>query len=179
MQKCWHCEAQQYDGSIFCSECGANLSGKHERRETRTSLNLSAARERQPHDAAAAPPPVVPPPVAQTTPDITQGLRLIFPDTGQRLALQITKDLMIGRADEKRSIFPDIDLGSYGGYDAGVSRRHAILSFQNNTCILKDLDSANGTFVNERRIAANQPTSLKHGDELRFGTLQVRVEFGA
>ncbi|MDH4136641.1 MAG: FHA domain-containing protein, partial [Anaerolineae bacterium] len=38
--------------------------------------------------------------------------------------------------------------------DKMVSRHHARLEMQANTCLLTDLSSANGTWVNDRRISA-------------------------
>ena len=51
-------------------------------------------------------------------------------NSGRRINLDIGDDLLIGRKDNARGIFPDVDLGLDGGYDAGVSRRHAILAHQ-------------------------------------------------
>ena len=55
--------------------------------------------------------------------------------------------------------------------DAAVSREHAQFESHGDDWILTDLDSANGTFVNGRRIRRR---TLKPGDTVRFGT---SVEF--
>ena len=49
-------------------------------------------------------------------------------NSGRRINLDVADDLLIGRKDNARGIFPDVDLGLDGGFDAGVSRRHAILA---------------------------------------------------
>jgi eukaryotic-like serine/threonine-protein kinase len=49
-----------------------------------------------------------------------------------------------------------------------VSRRHARLWFDNSRWFLEDLQSANGTSVNNVRIS-NQPVVLKDGDIINFG----------
>jgi HD-GYP domain-containing protein (c-di-GMP phosphodiesterase class II) len=50
--------------------------------------------------------------------------------------------------------------------DESVSRRHCTLHAHEDGCMVADLQSANGTFVNERRI----PTAdLRPGDKLRIG----------
>jgi hypothetical protein len=46
--------------------------------------------------------------------------------------------------------------------DPMVSRHHARLTWQGNTFLLEDLGSANGVWVNNRRIT--NPTPLRHGD---------------
>jgi len=42
---------------------------------------------------------------------------------------------------------------------------------------VEDLGSANGTFVNGRRLAPQTPTAIEDSDELKCGTLLIRVEF--
>jgi len=48
-----------------------------------------------------------------------------------------------------------------------VSRRHAELSYRDGQWVLRDLDSSNGTFINEQRIV--HPTLLRHHDQIRCG----------
>ena len=47
-----------------------------------------------------------------------------------------------------------------------VSRKHARISLSGTTCVLEDLKSANGTYVNNTRI---EKVKLKAGDVVRFG----------
>jgi serine/threonine protein kinase len=47
-----------------------------------------------------------------------------------------------------------------------VSRRHAKITFSGTSCVLEDLKSANGTYVNNARI---ERANLKAGDVVRFG----------
>ncbi|MBV1883952.1 MAG: FHA domain-containing protein [Pseudomonadales bacterium] len=53
-----------------------------------------------------------------------------------------------------------------------VSRRHAELTLQDDQLFVRDLGSANGTFINGRKITEGlaQP-----GDEIRFDTIALRV----
>ncbi len=56
--------------------------------------------------------------------------------------------------------------------DAGVSRHHARLNCQNGRCVLKDLGSANGTFVNGMRI---KDADVQVGDQIRVGNTLLTV----
>src|SRR6266545_1976031 len=47
-----------------------------------------------------------------------------------------------------------------------VSRRHAKITLSGTTCVLEDLKSANGTYVNNTRV---ERAKLKPGDVVRFG----------
>jgi len=60
--------------------------------------------------------------------------------------------------------------------DAQVSRHQAEIQFDGASWNLLDLQSTNGTFVNEQRIWPGQPRRLQPGDVVRFGpniTFQV------
>ncbi|MGH7924394.1 MAG: FHA domain-containing protein [Candidatus Binatus sp.] len=70
---------------------------------------------------------------------------------------------------------PTVAIGSHPSNDlvlddTTVSRRHATLTNKAGSFELTDLDSTNGTFVNGRRV--REPTVLKRGDEIKFGSLR-------
>lgn len=69
---------------------------------------------------------------------------------------------VIGRAAEC-----DISLAA-----AHLSRRHAQLQIIDGLLFVKDLESANGTFLNGKRVAEAR---VKRGDELRFDALTFGV----
>ena len=58
--------------------------------------------------------------------------------------------------------------------DSLVSRHHATISWQAGAYVVEDLGSANGTYVNERRITA--PQELRHGYVLRLGNTILDVQ---
>ena len=77
------------------------------------------------------------------------------PDKGR--TFQVDSDAIIGRQSDTLALI-----------DGTVSRQHAHLTKQNDTWIIEDLNSANGTFVNGIRI--KRPTPLHLGDQIRCGT---------
>ena len=50
-----------------------------------------------------------------------------------------------------------------------VSRRHARLWFEGGRWYLGDMQSANGTLVNNMRLQPNQAVPLNDGDVINFG----------
>ncbi|MEI7642991.1 MAG: FHA domain-containing protein [Chloroflexales bacterium] len=171
MIRCSHCNAQQMNGAIFCSECGASLINAGPRRETTNALSRPA--DEIPSVVEDAPQTVVPAPVVVSG---VAAVRLVVINSGRRINLESGEELLVGRKDNQRGIYPDVDLGLDGGYDAGVSRRHAIIAPKVKGYTLEDLGSANGTFINGTRLAPQSPTPIAHGDELKFGTLILRFE---
>jgi pSer/pThr/pTyr-binding forkhead associated (FHA) protein len=85
----------------------------------------------------------------------------------QRVTIQVPdKDnLIIGRTH--RQTVADIDLGPHGAAEVGVSRHHARLTRQSSGWQIDDLDSLNGTYVNDVKIKPGQPVPLKDGDLIR------------
>lgn len=59
--------------------------------------------------------------------------------------------------------------------DASVSRLHARFRKQGNTIYLQDLDSTNGTYVNEKKLSIGEESIIKRGDEIQFGKIIVNV----
>ncbi|MGH2496474.1 MAG: FAD-dependent oxidoreductase [Ktedonobacteraceae bacterium] len=80
-------------------------------------------------------------------------------DISGETPLSQTKVISIGR-----------QVGAYFLIDNGsVSRRHAEISYANGQYVLRDLGSANGTLVNDKRLESGSTHLLKHNDRLRFG----------
>lgn len=57
-----------------------------------------------------------------------------------------------------------------------VSRIHALFSCTEDACSLKDNQSLNGTFVNERRLSPNEEVSLSSGDVIRMSDEEFSFE---
>ncbi len=57
--------------------------------------------------------------------------------------------------------------------DETVSSRHARLSYHQNQWWVEDVQSTNGTFLNDERVSV--PTVIASGDELRVGQVRYLV----
>ena len=57
--------------------------------------------------------------------------------------------------------------------DLQISRRHAIVEQTPQGCVLRDLGSGNGTYVDDRRILEYR---LTHGDVVHIGQVRLRFE---
>ena len=78
--------------------------------------------------------------------------------------IELEGETLIGRSD-------DCGLKISEGHP---SRRHAMLTITDDGAWLEDLQSANGTYVNERRISAK--TKLNSGDRISFDTVTFTFE---
>ena len=81
------------------------------------------------------------------------------------LTLTVTDSLSVGRGSDN-----DLVLGS-----KQISRNHAQLSVLNGQLYVKDLESSNGTFINDERIAASESKQLAAEDTLGFASFIFQV----
>lgn len=162
---CVNCKHSNMDGAMFCAECGLQLVGK----DTFTTQNISTEEFKkvagdspkndkyQPFDGQ----------------DAWGSLHLL--DTGQVIPLSIKNEFTLGRISEGQPITPDIDLSQYQAYAAGVSRLHAVIKRSGDHMIFIDLGSANGSFINGKRLSPNEEQMLGHGDIVALGKMKIQI----
>jgi len=117
-----------------------------------------------------------PPSFTQQPQSKLTSLELIVASNGRCISLPLASLIYVGRRDERRSIYPDIDLAEDEGVRYGVSRQHACIHrcFDGGIYI-EDLNSTNGTCVNGKRLHPLQTYPLRHSDVLRLGHLDLEV----
>lgn len=85
------------------------------------------------------------------------------------LTVTVSDSLSIGRGSDN-----DVVLGS-----KQVSRNHAVLSVLDGQLYVKDLDSSNGTFINDERIEGNMSSLLQANDTIGFASFNFKVNTSA
>jgi len=160
---CPNCESINVSGTVFCSECGAQLLYS----EAVVTQNITTA---QVHEALAKQRTQ---PITQV--EVTTWASLHLLDTGQMLPLMDRNEFTLGRVSDGQPIMPDIDLSAYQAYASGVSRLHAILKRIGSRVVIMDLGSANGTYLNGRRLDPNLEQSINHGDIIALGKLKIQI----
>jgi len=85
---------------------------------------------------------------------------------------------LVGRSDPHSNIFPEVDLSRFDP-ETKVSRRHARIWRDGEVFLIEDLNSVNGTVINDDlRLAPRQPRALKSGDKLRLGETTLHFLVG-
>jgi len=94
-------------------------------------------------------------------------------------AFQLHKESnLVGRSDPHSNIFPEIDLSKFDP-ETKISRRHARIWREGEMYLVEDLNSVNGTVVNDSvRLAPRQPRALESGDKLRLGETTLHFLIG-
>ena len=89
------------------------------------------------------------------------------PLKGHKYFVKSDSPILIGRSDEANIRI---------GYDDFCSRRHAILYWKDGVCFIEDLNSTNGTFLNDKRIHGK--VELKKGDVIGLGDTELLISTG-
>jgi serine/threonine protein kinase len=94
-------------------------------------------------------------------------------DGVEKHRLAITqKNVVVGRADPKRGIHPDIDLTPFDP-KMTVSRQHARIRYEETFFHIEDLNSRNGTRLGTTKLQPFKPELLQHGASVRFGSVTL------
>lgn len=91
------------------------------------------------------------------------------------MEIVLNEEMVVGRRDPSTNEAPEIDLTPYGGYQMGVSRRHAMVRLREKRLEAVDLGSRNGTFINGYQLKPHQPVALQDGDEMRVGKVVMHL----
>jgi hypothetical protein len=166
---CPNCKTRYIENTLFCEECGDYLSGGEVPKTNPVGTRiLSDARLRSPDLRAALNPSGSMLPI----------ISLII-EQGREIAVRLEKAIHMGRLDPISNMFPEIDLTEDGGFEKGVSRRHARILRRENEFFVEDLGSTNGTFINGEKISPFHTEPITDGDSLRLGNLQIEVHLQA
>jgi hypothetical protein len=156
MVKCPFCESVYPENTLFCEECGSYLAAGSDHATDPLQGQTTAEVERERSRSRF------------------RTLVLSIQDGG-RVELPLSKEIVLGRLDASRAIFPDVDLSSDEGIEQGVSRRHARISRRGNEIFIEDLNSLNGTFLNANRLVPELPYPINDGDEIQLGKLILTI----
>ena len=107
----------------------------------------------------------------------TDGLLILLSETDISYTLRPQlglSRLTIGRGDKSSPV--DIDLENLNGNERGVSRLHATIIYddKSHTLSLLDMDSTNGSFINEQRLHSSERRVIRHRD--KFSKSQIGVD---
>lgn len=161
---CINCKLENPEGMTLCSKCGAVLFIT-KKSDTSTLNELP--------DVSIEDLNI--PPLPKLS-DIGSNFGLYVLSHNKTIPLEMRKEYLIGRAIEgKTTVLPTIDLDSYDAYSKGVSRIHATISLKEENIHITDLDSSNGTYVNNVKLIPQQKFPLTYGNIIMLGTLKLQM----
>lgn len=167
MIKCTNCGETNREGILFCDTCGNSLTDASSGQATIPTRRI----ENDPEDSSAK--------ATWGAARFRQGGSIIIHvrDADEPLTVEPSSRVVFGRSDTSSPVKPDVDFAKYGAIEKGVSRQHAALEVNEDTLMLLDVGSSNGTYLNGQRLLPNQPRVLRDGDEVRLGKLVAHIYF--
>jgi pSer/pThr/pTyr-binding forkhead associated (FHA) protein len=87
------------------------------------------------------------------------------PGAGTRIVVPVGKEITVGRSAQADYVFSE---------DLEMSRVHFAIKWSGPKCLLYDLGSSNGTYLNQVRVMG---ATLKEGDQIRAGQCNYSVSF--
>ena len=102
------------------------------------------------------------------------GIILMSQESGQEIATILEKKFILGRTAGgiKETI---IDLSAFGAHGLGVSRLHVLVQKTETGYEISDMESTNGTWLNEQEILANRFYPVKSGDTILMGKMLISI----
>lgn len=87
---------------------------------------------------------------------------------------------VIGRGNPQDEVLPDVDLRTLGvEHSQTVSRRHCRLTWDGRDFFIEDLDSMNGTKLNEEILRPEEVYRLHSGDKISVGRVKLTFRMTA
>lgn len=167
MQTCPHCQRENADQDAYCYACGHILPSALHGSANATSKLEEVYESLEPKRRWGT-----------AYFDRKSRIQMTVRGTNDSIVLNVDDEIVLGRMHSEDAVpIPDVDLTPYDAIEKGVSRVHAALTRDEDTVLVSDLSSANGTFLNGQRLLPHEPRILRDNDELRLGRLVIRVAF--
>ena len=166
MKICESCQTLNEDSAAICQACGKGLLLLPEPEEQGPTQPVPE----QPIDAGT---------IGQAAMEVAElkGADLALVVRGHDEPILIAGDLIILGRYDPGSQPPTIDLTPFNATSLGVSRHHARIQRTNGVYLLEDLNSTNGTWVNQQRLPGGKHQGLRNGDVIQLGQLVLRLYF--
>lgn len=168
MITCKRCQfAENRDDARYCAQCGAALTAVPAAVRSTQHLNLprpsSRPITRKKHTGQLGP----------------HDIAIYVTDYEEPLIVSVMHETILGRVNRVPSLTPQpaIDLTSFQAAEHGVSRAHAALRRYEDSLVVIDLDSTNGTWVNGKRLDPHEPVLLQNGDRVVLAKLALYIYF--
>jgi hypothetical protein len=108
---------------------------------------------------------------------IKEGWKLQVNVEGDEILLDVSKAIVVGRSADDEVVENLLDFAKFDGYEKGVSRRHAVITRDEDSLYIEDRGSTNGTQINGFQLTANRKYRLRDGDVVDFSRLSTLFKF--
>lgn len=109
--------------------------------------------------------------------ELTQGsIALFIMGDSEPILVENVESFILGRSPVDKTNEGFLDLAKYGALRLGVSRHHARIIFNEDGFSIEDLNSSNGTRVDQKRIKPGENYPLSNNSTILLGGLRIAVQ---
>jgi hypothetical protein len=173
---CPACKMKNDVGANVCIYCNTPLKGQISQKTVmlRSLREATGTLPDSYSDILGAPVPATEPYMDFEIP--TKGIILINLENGQLITKQEEEAFILGRAStEIKAPETLVDLTQFSALELGISRVHAMIRRTKDGYQIIDLESSNGTWLENQRLVPKKPYALDSGDRIRTGRLNMLV----
>jgi pSer/pThr/pTyr-binding forkhead associated (FHA) protein len=91
------------------------------------------------------------------------------------ITIQDKQEFILGRKSTEPTLEELVDLTPFGGFEEGVSHKHALIRRTGSGYEILDLGSTNGTWLNRNHLISNKPYTLENKSQLYLGRLSLFI----
>jgi pSer/pThr/pTyr-binding forkhead associated (FHA) protein len=161
---CPVCKNKNERYAVFCKHCGA-LLGYHPWDSSATTVNTDALEKGTKIAESLIDEALIP----------EDNIAIFAAGASKPIYLHVEEKLVFGRKSDQTFEAALLDLTELGGYQMGISRRHAVIQKLEKGYEVTDLGSTNGSWLNDERLVPFKPYPLASGSQLRFGRMRLLV----
>jgi hypothetical protein len=159
---CPVCQFKNQAGSLKCVRCGTSLN------YGTTTLDVPSLVEQQDDRHMA---------VLHRQDLLNDGVVFYVAGDIHPLIVRGKHEIVLGRHTPDDETEGVVGLDRYNAHQHGVSRRHAKISITDDSYLVEDLGSTNGTWLNDKYLHPYKPYIVTNGDQVRLGQLVMFVYF--
>lgn len=162
---CSVCKHKNEPGAVLCAYCGAMLETDAIGKSPPTTEKMSGVTAVIPKERSGIKTDILIP---------EGGIAVFLLDNPKPIAILAVDEFVLGRFLEG-SLEEIVDLTPFSAFSSGVSRRHAMIVRKKKGFEIIDLDSTNGSWLNEKRMTPTKAYPLPSGAMVRLGQLRLQV----
>jgi hypothetical protein len=167
---CPVCSRKNETDSDFCIFCGASLE---------STFRKSITTTRQMEKVSTGGTGTFEKTYVESLEIPAKGIALYLMDFPKPIAVCEEQEFVLGRKLTDTLSGKFVDLTPFGGYELGVSHRHAMIRLMADGYEITDLESTNGTQINKNRLFPNKPYPIPSGSQIRLGKLNLYAIYPA
>lgn len=167
IQICPACQFKNEVSAVFCESCGEYLP-------TESPPHLITERVAKVRSVQTKLMPSI-----QDLPDLSPETLVLFMAGQEKpILVENVDEVVLGRMGDG-PVERGVDLTDFEAMSLGVSRRHALVQYRDESFMLRDLGSTNGSQLNEEALLPSRSYRLRPFDQITLGRLKLMVYFQA